>query len=64
VSVVKTVLMVLGAGCVGATVAVFALMGWTEYAMRRDCRRRDHSIAQLMDDMTRIERSQWDRSEP
>jgi len=26
VSVVKTVLMVIGAGCVGATVAVFALM--------------------------------------
>jgi len=60
VSVVKTVLMVIGAGCVGLMAGLLAFMAWVECATRRNFRRRDLPIKND-DTVLRVERSTWDR---
>ena len=52
----------IGALCVGLMAGLLALMGWVDWATRRDTRRRDRPIPHD-DTMRRLERSQWNEGE-
>ncbi len=52
----------IGALCVGLMAGLLALMGWVDWATRRDTRRRDRPIPHD-DTWTRFERSEWTNQE-
>jgi Flp pilus assembly protein TadB len=59
VSVVKWVLLVLGAWTAAVYSAALLWIAWVQWATHRNIRRHRRQVAELMDDLTRIERSNW-----